>query len=386
MTGCGVGEEEHELTNHDLQEVSREGFELTRVGQQGTMRIRRFLLLRKENSGYARHGSVSGGIGKTRLAASGRSQHSLCFASIFGTTLKNILDFSGVATNKKAETVAALHEMLQYLGPVGDAVGSVAGPDQPHLVNGLATHKVSCKQSKLLPECSCSGAADKNSWLRRTGLKNVTMGVTAAVLVAHYVMANTGSDPAEVTTNLGRCIGLARDLLDRWHISSIVKSSIHRAALGAEIRALERARAAARAAEAVALVTGLDRMTTLHLQLSYMRTAAWPSGTVCCAGPRHDRIIIKLRNGEPIADKEAADLQRATPYLPSIPILQLLTCVARNDEIGSSSGSEISSVASSAASSIGSEDLEASTLDAQTEDELASAVAHMRTTHALATV
>lgn len=385
MTG-GVGEEEHELTNQDLQEVSREGFELTSVGQRGAMKIRRFLLLRKEDNSYSRRGSVSGGIGKTRLAASGRSRHPVvCFASIFGTTLKNILDFSGVATDKKAETVAALHEMLHYLGPVGDAVGGVAGADQPHLVNGLATHKVSCKQSKLLPECSCSGAADKNSWLRRTGLKNVTMGVTAAVLVAHYVMANTGSDAAEVTTNLGRCVGLARDLLDRWHISSTGKSSMHRAALGAEIRALERARAAARAAEAVALVTGLDRMTTLHLQLSYMRTAAWPSGTVCCAGLRHDRIIDKLRNGEPIADKEAS-VQRATPYLPSIPILQLLTCVVRNDEIGSSSGSELSSVASSAASSIGSEDLEAATVDAQTEAELASAVSRMQTTHALATV
>lgn len=335
------------------------------------MRLRRFLFSR--NDPYSRPGS-SKGISKKHSTASASPRYPICFASIFGATLKTILDFSGVCTDKKSETVEALHDILQFLGPVGESIGCVAGEDQPHLINGLATHKVSHKQRKHLVECS-STEVGKHSWLARSGLKDVTMGVTAAVLVAHYVMAATGSDAAEVTANLARCTTNARSLLRTWDLSRASSMSMHKAALGAELRALERAAAAAKAAEKVAAATGLDRMTALHLQLSYMRSAAWPAGSACSSGPAHAAAIAKLASGDSIEQTEAIPCS-----MPSIPVLQLLRVEQRSDAAERDSGSELSSLASSsAASSIGSEDLTMeSSIDPAIERDLALAVARMR--------
>lgn len=370
---------EREMTHAELAQASAEGFALSREGQRGPMRLRRLVFSRTVDGQTYRQMPRKAGVSKRRSTASAgaRPRYPICFASIFGATLKTILDFSGVATDKKAETAGALHEMLQFLEPVSDAIGRVGGADQPHLVNGLATHRVSTKQRKLLAECD---SADKNTWLARSGLKDVTMGVTAAVLVAHYVMAATGSDVAEVTANLTRCVELARALLNEWDVSQYNTLSMHKAALGAEIRALERARAAATAAGAVAKATGLDRMTSLQLQLSYMRNAAWPAGVLCTSGNAHDRTVEQLERNEP--------LQRVTAMpcgMPCIPVLQLLRCAQRRGDgvfHGSGSGSELSSLASSSAgSSVGSiesEDTVLDTLSPYEEEELAMAVQRMR--------
>ena len=362
---------EHEMSRDEIAEASTEGFTLCRNGQHGPMRLRRLIFSR--NVPHSELASRKAITKRKKVPASARSRYPICFASIFGATLKTILDFSGVATDKKAETSAALHEMLQFLSPVCDAIGAVGGADQPHLVNGLATHRVSSKQRKFLAEC---GPADKSTWLHRSGLKDVTMGVTAAVLVAHYVMAATGCDAGEVTANLARCVNLARELLDTWNVSRFAALSMHKAALGAEIRALERARSAAKAAEQVAASTGLDRMTALQLQLSYMRSAAWPGGVVCSGGGGHLRVLAQLERGESIEQKGVD----APCSMPCMPVLQLLRGIGRDDGVANSSGSELSSLASSsAASSVGSEDLTVEALDPCEEIELVKAVERMRT-------
>lgn len=344
---------EHPVTHDEFKRVAAESYSLTREGQKGPLRLRRLLFSRGRSA--AREPS-SKGVAKRRTGqSSGRSRYTLCFASIFGATLKTILDFSGVATDHKQETVAALHEMLQFLEPVSETVGTVDPGDQRHLVNGLATHKVALAQQKLMPECN--DPRDKNTWLHRSGLKHVTMGVTAAVLVAHYVMAATGCNAKAVTECLDACITNATTLLREWDLSRASSMSMHRAALQAERRALARASAAAKAAAVVASVTGLDRLSSLHLQLSYMRSAAWSPGS--SDAPRDEYSVAM-----------------------GAPVLGLLRCAQPNgDTLSHSSGSERSSLASSsAASSVASEDdvyMEAGIPDA-VERELASAVERMR--------
>jgi len=338
---------EHELSKSEFQMASSDCRVLNRAGQRGPMRLRRLLFSR--NDPYA-HVANRKGVTKKRGTASARSRYPVCFATIFGATLKTILDFSGVCTDKKTETTSALHEMLQFLGPVGECIGTTGGIDQPHLVNGLATQRVSRKQSKYMPECTTE--VGKSSWFGRSGLKDVTMGVTAAVLVAHYVMAATGSDAGEVTTNLSKCVDNARSLLQTWDVSRIPGLSMHRAALQAETRALERARAASFAAEKVAASAGLDRLSGLHLQLSYMRSAAWPS-LVSCDGENHAWVVRNLSNGDSID----GTLEDEPHGMPSYPVLHLLRGVQHNGIADQSSGSEASSIgSSSAASSIASDD------------------------------
>ena len=255
--------------------------------------------------------------------------------------------------------------MLQFLAPVTDTVAGVDYADQAHLVNGLATHRVALAQQRILPECT--DPRDKNTWLHRSGLKHVTMGVTAAVLVAHYVMAATGLNAAMVTECLDRCITNASKLLREWDLTQSSALSVHRAALHAERRALERAATAAKAAAAVAAGTGLDRLAALHLQLSYMRSAAWSAPP----GQPHDED-----------DVEWARRQQAFFVATgSTPVLTLLRAAPTDDARSRSSGSELSSFASSsAASSIASEEdvyLEKG-IALEVERELALAVERMR--------
>ena len=345
--------EEHAVTHDEFKRVAAESYTLSRNGQMGPLRLRRLLFSHSRQA--AGREVASRGVSKRRTGqSSGRSRYTVCFASIFGATLKTILDFSGVATDHKQQTVAALHEMLQFLEPVSDSVGSLDDFDQQHLINGLATHRVSVAQQRLMPECNDS--KDRNTWLHRSGIKHVSMGVTAAVLVAHYVMAATGSDAKDVTECLDRCVADATVLLREWDLSRASSSAMHKAALHAERRALERAATAASAAVVVANATGLDRLSSLHLQLSYMRSAAWSPST-----------------------RQQCDCSVRSPV--STPILQLLRCAQPSDTHSLSSGSERSSFASSsAASSIASEDdvYIGSGVSPLTETELVRGIERMR--------
>jgi hypothetical protein len=240
---------------------------------------------------------------------------SICFASSFGATLKTVLDFSGISTEKKDQVAEALDDLAEFMTPANASASGIQGDDRAHLLNGLGTRTVSKKQSKLLYECGQGGQgagneSEKkkrqrhrpNSFLYRTGQANVALGATAAVIVAHYVLAVNGSRPSEVVENLERSIVATKTLLQNWRMNfcGIESSKMHMAALGAEIRALERAKAAAESARKLAATQKLDRLSGLHLQLIHMRKAAWPDGGMCKEGETHTENLIRLRNGQSI--------------------------------------------------------------------------------------
>jgi hypothetical protein len=233
------------------------------------------------------------------------------------------LDFTGISFERKREVASALDDMAAYLSPVSQNVDQVCGSDRDHLINGLATRRVGRRQSKRLAECQFDRRM-KRSWLYKTGQSHVTLGATAAILVAHYVLAVTGTEPEAAIDNLTRSITVTRNLLDQWNIRSFSIDNMYAEALGAEIRALERARASAIAAQRVASSTGLDRLTALHLQLCYMREAAWPPNAICEDGIAHSINLERLRNGESIESNNGT-----IPIAPSHGALCLL-----NKDIG----------------------------------------------------
>lgn len=289
--------------------------------------------------------------------ASARRHCSVCEATLFGSTLKSVLTFAGIDTSKKRETILALREVLQFLDPISATISSITGNDQPHLVKGLAIHKVSSEQRKLLPECS---RVDKHTWFCRTDLKNVILGVAASVLVAHLLMAIIGVDATVVATNLTTCVDVVCNLLREWNGRQFTHSSMDNQAIGAEIRALERARAARVIALKVATDTGLDALSSLHVQLSYMRNAAWPSDTDCGNNvKKHIRVVGKLQQG---VSPRCSDVEPQAPSMPRIPILQLLHSIRTTDD-GDGDGDGGSDWSSQASSSTGS----ASSVDSQQE-------------------
>jgi hypothetical protein len=267
--------------------------------------------------------------------------------------LKTVLDFAGISVQRKKIVAEALDDMAAFLTPVSKCVAHISGADKGHLVNGLATRTVGRKQIKYLKECQYDKEMRK-TWLYRSGQANITLGATAAILVAHYVLAVTGSQPKEVIDNLTRSIGLTRNLLDVWNTSVFSSDKMYTDALGAEIRALERARASAIAAEKISSSQKLDRLAALHLQLRYMREAAWPAHAVCEDGCAHFNNLEQLRHGVPFSSSSARedDLQESGEQNATILIgtdLEKAGYVNPADDLTSESGRTSSS--SSASSS-----------------------------------
>lgn len=331
--------DQHLMFRSEVESASSEGFSLERSGQIGPLRIRRFLFsksgpyhkppnqpkcregVRVRTRPRSQHSNRDSGERQDedederprRWSEVLPSRHAVCFASTFGATLKTVLDFAGIDVTKSRKVAEALDDIAKFFDPVPDAVASMGGSDREHLLNGLATHALTRRQAKLLDEAAFDRMLRK-TWLYKSGNNNVALGATAAILVAHYVLAVTGSEPHEVVTNLSRSVSVTRSLLQEWKSSSFKTSTdMYVDALASEIRALERAHAAAEAAERVAKRHGMDRLTSLHLQLSYMRSAAWPSSAVCDADPSsHAANLRGIAAGESI--------ERLRPDLPLPPL------------------------------------------------------------------
>ena len=217
----------------------------------------------------------TGGGGRARLTDS--------VGAIFGATLKSVLDFSGVRA-AKSEVVAALRHVARFFEPTRWDAAAVGGTDRDHLLNGLMAHRVDRLQRRHLPESREPVGA--RTYLGRNGLKDVAVGVTAAVLVAHYLMSARGARAADVCAGMRIALERASALLEDWPLSDGHADAWHAGALRAEERALQRARSAAVAAAAAAQAQGLPNHAALALQFEWMRAAAWPRG-VCCDATTH---------------------------------------------------------------------------------------------------
>lgn len=265
-----------------------------------------------------------------------------------------MLEYSGVSPSK-GESLEALRHLVRFLSPAASAVASVSSDDRLHLANGLGVHRVSTKQTRLLPESL--EPQQNRSFLGRNGLRDIAFGATAAVLTSHYIMSALGQDATTVADNLQKSAKAIDELLGQWPTAgtSMRAGNGHVQALRAEARAIRRARAAALAAASVAEAQNLPKPAALHLQFEWMRAAAWPRGTACDA-ESHAFLCGQIASGQRVGDPHAEPLP-----LPSLPLSAFQSCTAawldtgrddRSSEDGASSRS--GSWASSAASSYGS--------------------------------
>lgn len=320
--------------------MSGEGYELKQGDAGHPLRLRRLAL------GTEKRQRSANGIRKQRVSAKA-SRLATSAGTIFGSTLKSVLDYSGVSPSK-GESLQALRHLVRFLTPAATAVASVGGSDRLHLANGLGVHRVSSKQTRFLPESIESQA--HRSFLGRNGLRDVAFGATAAVLTAHYIMSALGADASTVADNLQQSARAIDDLLGQWPTSSTVFGDTQVHALRAEARAIRRARAAAVAAASVAEAQGLPKAAALHLQFEWMRAAAWPRGTACDAAT-HATLCGEIASGKRVGDSEAEPLP-----LPALPLSALQSCSAAwmptgaGDDSSDAASSRASSWASSASS------------------------------------
>jgi len=334
-------------TRGDLKRASDEGYALKSCNGGHSLNLRRLVL------GTQKRERSANGIRKKRpTVAASRLASSV--GTIFGSTLKSVLEYSGVSPSK-GQSLEALRHLVRFLTPAASAVASVSSSDRLHLANGLGVHRVAGKQARMLPESR--EAQISRSFLGRNGLRDIAFGATAAVLTAHYIMSVLGTDATTVADNLQRSAKAVDDLLGQWApaAGTVGAGDWHLPALRAEARAIRRARAAAVAAASVAAAQKLPTAAALHLQFEWMRAAAWPRGTACDA-ESHGFLCGQLASGARVGDPHAEPLP-----LPALPLSALQSCTAAwldtgraDDSSEDGASSRSGSWASSNASSYGS--------------------------------
>jgi len=342
--------EERIAVSGDLKRASDEGYALQGAAGDKPLYLRRLVL------GSEKRQRSTNGIRKQRPTARA-SRLTSSVGTIFGSTLKSVLDFSGVAPTK-TQSLQALRHLVRFLSPAASATSSIDGGDRLHLANGLGVHRVCTKQARLLPEAQ--EAQMQRSFLGRNGLRDVAFGATAAVLTAHYIMSVLGHDASTVADKLQKSAKRIDELLGQWPVAgaTVGASDWHVQSLRAEARAIRRARAAAVAAASMAEAQQLPKHAALHLQFEWMRAAAWPRGTACDADS-HATLCGQIASGQRVGDPDAEPLP-----LPALPLSALQSCTAAwldagggddssEDGASSRSGSWASSIASSYGSADG---------------------------------
>ena len=287
-----------------------------------------------DQTGRSSYSSTRAGRGATRAAG-----------VVFGSTLKSVLQYAGVPLEKR-QTRRALRQIARFLDPVAAAVCRIEGDREPLACGLLALHVVPAQCRALAESREPAGG---RSYIGRAGVKDVAVGVTVAVLAAHYVAAHSGANVETIATALDNAVSNARWHLQNWrHLSgSGEHMHVSAAALRAEVRALDRARAGAHAAVRQAQLAGLDQVAALRLQLETMRQAVFPPGVRCDANS-HAALCDAIAKGSPVGDAavDSQTLQAPVP-LSAIPCDMWMQCGDDGSDAGSASVSSASSVASS---------------------------------------
>ena len=250
--------------------------------------------------------------------AKGRtSTITLTRGTIFGSTLKSILDFVGVPLTRQS-CVTSIRCLLRFFEPTSYAISTLYGNDKPHLNNGMGAFCVAKRQVKYMHELREA----KRSFLSRVGLKEMAFGATASLLASYHLLSegkdpNYPRDPRSMSLLCEQLVANAKildEMLGNWPAAINYNTSNDcgmgggygarqpwenpiTEALHAEARCIRRARAAANAARVYSTVHFLSPKDTLRLHIEWMRAAAWPQNTPCDA-ETHSQLCADIVVGK----------------------------------------------------------------------------------------
>jgi hypothetical protein len=263
---------------------------------------------------------------------------------VFGCTLGNLMHYCRRPQKAKAKhhatrlapdkattpLLAAIGAMRRVLTPGGRAVAKATGPDVPHLVRGLACHRVLQTQGRRLRELKRAPAID-----HRVAHVGIVVGISAAILVAYECMAMDPADCDGLDAQLVACLRDTQVALVGWSLPDIYDQAMFEAR-DAEVRALERARiGVARAQEAI----GLEPPAAMRLVLDCYRRALWPAGEEI--GPEgHGRLLKRIKTGELVdleRDAHVADAMAPPGIAPLAALSALPHASAEHDAAGAGS-------------------------------------------------
>jgi hypothetical protein len=251
--------------------------------------------------------------------------------------LGNLVHF---ARGQKHRLYLVMRTLRDQLEAVATAASTLRGDDRPHIIRGLAVHRVLSDQAKRLPELKHAPPVDS-----KMGHCAVAIGVAASVLI---VFASLLIDEKEASLqSLAETQALERKLrigvvnahyaLLHWRASGF-HTPFEEECRRVEIRTLERALAGVDRAQARAAALRLHPIASYKLQLVGFRRAAWPTGCVVDAASQAS-LLARIATGELVDASRAAEMHASEPgVIPLSALPASLWSSARKQDDASSEG------------------------------------------------
>ena len=232
----------------------------------------------------------TGGIRKPQI----RRRRNNCAISqsigqLFGCTMGNLMTY---ARGHKHSLKVARNRMELVLEPVCEAMTYITGDDQPYLVRGLGYHRVVGNLASRLPELrQCFEISDRGS--KRRAHTAVAYGAVMSLLIVFAILSAAPLDEELLEPVLEPACVDMHSALRNWHS----RGHMDYGAIGAEVRAAQRALHAVRLARRRAQTAGLGSGESLRMQLSFYRRAAWPAGQRVGIDEQ-EALLKRLESGE----------------------------------------------------------------------------------------
>jgi hypothetical protein len=282
-----------------------------------------------------------------------------CGGIVYGTTAGQLLAFCGCSKGKVPLALRIIHGALK---PVADSVLTTLGQDSTNLCDGLFAHRMARVQQQALT--TGSGGVTREfvsvNIHSRHGSSSMLVGATASVVCVFSLLTNRSFNPCAVedvawivsnevlvNTLLSACEAL-RGSVPTHGFACSPKWELQ--AIGAEFRALERAKAGVRIAIQLCSLHKLPPAQALDLQMLYLKRAAFPAESNLCDATQPQMLRdVSL----PMFFASQQDMQpqpRAFQGGFVVPLSQLSSVVSQGGSGGSGGsrgGSDASSVTGS---------------------------------------
>lgn len=223
-----------------------------------------------------------------------------CAGCVYGCAFGNIV---GYCSHKNTVFAAITRKIYQVLVPIAASVLSESGSDAQTMCSGIAAYRITrTQQLKMHP-----GELEKTTHRKQTN-PAVVLGLTASILCVYSVLSSDSvTSPAVSRANdilwfarqsmLLRALAVAEHVLETStpRIAHGVGSApaFERAAVDAELRAVQRAAQGVKTATALAEQHAMDTAATFALQLSFFAKSAWPANERL-GMDTHARMLQKL--------------------------------------------------------------------------------------------
>jgi hypothetical protein len=213
--------------------------------------------------------STPGRGGKSTRSRSVRDQNIAYGGVVFGCMLAHVVHFA--REHCCVRTSEAMSHLRKCLTFPGQNLMSCTGSDTAHMLRGFASCTATRRQASLFSRSQQSQRIDT-----RYGHKRTVLSIPVAVFFIFSLAFQRATNVSSLGVSMQYFVDRCENMLKSWRLP--YGPEMHRNALDAERRTLERGLLALRAARAMADKKQLCIYDAVQVQLSYLSMGMWPDG------------------------------------------------------------------------------------------------------------